>query len=418
MLAWVDRVQRRHAVLAFPYAVLRKYDDDEAGRDAALIAYYGFLSVFPLLLLGVAVVSRALVRDAGLRESVVEAIVPPALGATVDEALASLPTSTLAFVAGLVGLLLSATGVAYSVDRTVNHVAAVPRGDRAGAVVRFLRAVLTVVVLLAGVVAVGCLTVVVAALPGLPLTGRVVVASGSAVIAFAVLLACGWLLLDRPVPVRELCLPAAIGAALVAAMLHLGTRLLAFLVAGAGPVYGGFATVAGVFTLLSLLSHGLVLAAEVAAVRHARLWPRAVDRSRPTVADARALLLLCREQDRTPALRVDVSDVPADQPSEVSRVAGQRVADDGRGEQGEGQRVQPAHVREREPDRPVALDADVHGVRQRDRRDGSQHQHHQTEQDATGDELARPDGTAEHQPRDEHRHPDVGQRQQDGRGQV
>jgi uncharacterized BrkB/YihY/UPF0761 family membrane protein len=418
MLAWADGLQRRHAVLGFPYAVLRKYDDDEAGRDAALIAYYGFLSMFPLLLLGVAVVSRVLARDAELRESVVEAIVPPTLAATVDRTLASLPTSTPAFVAGLIGLLLSATGVAYSVDRTVNHVAAVPRGERAGMVVRFLRAVVTVVILLVGVVTVGCLTVVAAALPGLPLTGRVVVASGSAMVAFAVLLACAWLLLDRPVPVRELCLPAALGAGLVVLMLHVGARLLALLVTGAGPIYGGFATVAGVFTLLSLLSRGLVYAAEVAAVRYARLWPRAVDRSRPTGADGRALLQLCREQERTPQLRVDVSVGAADQPPDLPGVAGQRVADDGGGQQREGQHVQPAHVREREPDRAVPLDADVHRVRQRDRRDWPQDEHHHAEQDTARHEQARRDGAAEHQPRDEDRHGDVGQRQEDGRGHL
>ena len=58
IIAWADRLQRRHGVLGFPYAVVKKYGDDEGGRQAALITYYGFLSIFPLLLLGVAVLSR------------------------------------------------------------------------------------------------------------------------------------------------------------------------------------------------------------------------------------------------------------------------------------------------------------------------------------------------------------------------
>src|SRR5580693_8194757 len=58
--AWADRLQREHTVLGFPYAVVKKYGDDEGGRQAALITYYGFLSIFPLLLLGVAVLSRVL----------------------------------------------------------------------------------------------------------------------------------------------------------------------------------------------------------------------------------------------------------------------------------------------------------------------------------------------------------------------
>jgi membrane protein len=366
MLGWADRTQRRHVVLAFPYAVVRKYSDDEGGRDAALIAYYGFLSVFPLLLLGVAVVSRALVGDAELRQRVVDAIVPETLRSTVDDALASLPTSTLAFTVGLVGLLVSATGVVYTVDRALNHIAAVPRWARAGFVVRLVRAVVTVAVLLAGVVAVGVLTVAVAAVPGLPLTGRVLGMLGTTLVVFGVLLACGRMLLDRPAPLRSLWPAAVVGAAAVTAVLNVGAVLLTVLVTGAGPVYGGFATVAGIFTLLTLISRVLVYAAEASAVHHARLWPRAMDPTRPTEADARALALLCREQAPADGLRVDVSVPAADEPADRPGVAGEHLPGDGGGEERERQHVQPADVREREADRPVPLDADVHGARQHD----------------------------------------------------
>ena len=52
IIAWADRLQREHGVLGFPFAVVKKYGDDAGGRQAALITYYGFLSIFPLLLLG------------------------------------------------------------------------------------------------------------------------------------------------------------------------------------------------------------------------------------------------------------------------------------------------------------------------------------------------------------------------------
>jgi hypothetical protein len=41
IIAWADRLQRE---LGFPYAVVKKYGD-EGGRQAALITYYGFLSI-------------------------------------------------------------------------------------------------------------------------------------------------------------------------------------------------------------------------------------------------------------------------------------------------------------------------------------------------------------------------------------
>jgi len=33
IIAWADRLQRRHGVLGFPYAVVKKYGDDEGGRS-------------------------------------------------------------------------------------------------------------------------------------------------------------------------------------------------------------------------------------------------------------------------------------------------------------------------------------------------------------------------------------------------
>lgn len=36
--------------MAFPYAVSKKFGDDQGGNLAALLAYYAFLSIFPLLL--------------------------------------------------------------------------------------------------------------------------------------------------------------------------------------------------------------------------------------------------------------------------------------------------------------------------------------------------------------------------------
>jgi membrane protein len=90
--------------------------------------------------------------------------------------------------------------------------------------------------------------------------------------------------------------------------------LLARLVTKAGPVYGSFATVAGMFALAYLVGQALVYAAEVAAVRYARLWPRAVDLNHPTEADVRALTLLAREQERIPAARVSFSLAAPDPP--------------------------------------------------------------------------------------------------------
>src|SRR5215468_8570171 len=123
VIAWADRLQRRHGVLGFPYAVVKKYGDDDGGREAALITYYGFLSLFPLLLLGVAVLSRVLAANPDLRQQLISATVPEALQSTVERSAANLPKSTVPFIAGLIGLLFSGTGVVFSAYQTLNNVA-------------------------------------------------------------------------------------------------------------------------------------------------------------------------------------------------------------------------------------------------------------------------------------------------------
>jgi uncharacterized BrkB/YihY/UPF0761 family membrane protein len=304
IIAWADRLQREHGVLGFPYAVVKKYSDDEGGRQAALITYYGFLSIFPLLLLGVAVLSRVLAGHPDLRRRLTAEIVPPVLRPTIEHSLATLPTSTIPFVAGLIGLLFSGTGVVFSAYQTLNHLAAVPYRLRAPFVSRYIRVFAMLAMLLLGGLAVGTLTVVATALPGQPAVQTAAAALGSALIVFALLLFGARVLLARPAPVRALWPGAIVGTVAVTVVLNVGAPLLARLVAKAGPVYGSFATVAGMFALLYLVGQALVYAAEIAAVRYARLWPRALDLNRPTAADARALTLLAREQERIPAARV------------------------------------------------------------------------------------------------------------------
>ena len=47
VLRGVDLAQQRKPVLAFPYAVVKKFGDDQAGMLAALIAYYGARWITP-----------------------------------------------------------------------------------------------------------------------------------------------------------------------------------------------------------------------------------------------------------------------------------------------------------------------------------------------------------------------------------
>jgi len=307
---WADALQRRHPVLGYPIAVGKKYGDDQGARHAALLTYYGFLSLFPLLLLVVAVLSIVLSNNPDLRTQLVEAIVPVALQDTVYAALAALPTSGLPLVLGVLGLVLSGLGVVNSAFHTLNHVYGVPFRERPNYFVRMWRTITALVLLAIGAVASGGLTVIVGVVVDVPAISRGSAVVGTIAVTGLVMWALASLLLPRRVRVGA-AWPALLGSSVaVTALLTFGAILLPRFVARSGPVYGTFATIVGLFALLSLVFQAVVISAESAVVRRRRLWPRALDPLRPTDADRRALSQLAAQQRRIEPQRITTTFVP------------------------------------------------------------------------------------------------------------
>src|SRR5438128_3332172 len=75
VLRAADRFQQRHGALGFPVGVVKKFGDDHAGKHAALLAYYGFFSLFPLLLVFVTVLGYALANNPGLQRQLIDTVI-------------------------------------------------------------------------------------------------------------------------------------------------------------------------------------------------------------------------------------------------------------------------------------------------------------------------------------------------------
>ena len=67
-----DKFQQKHGVLGFPFAVLQKFGNDQAGSKAALIAYYGLFALFPLLMLFTTILGYLLHNNDQLRKNLVD----------------------------------------------------------------------------------------------------------------------------------------------------------------------------------------------------------------------------------------------------------------------------------------------------------------------------------------------------------
>jgi membrane protein len=311
VLSRLDDLQRRHSALGFPYAVLRKYLDDEGVKLAALLTYYGFLSVFPLLLVVVAILTEVLASRPALQEDLIDQLVGAELKPTIDQALDQLPPSGIPLFIGIIGLLFAGLGGVLAAYTTLNRIWAVSRRDRLGLGRRYVRALTMLVVVLVGAITAAGFGVLASAvdLPAVQLVGG---AAGSFIVIVTVLVLAHKVLTSRPLQFREIWVSCTLAAVAVLALSSWGAAVLPALIARSGPVYGSFATVVGVFALLYLTSQAVVFTAEVSPVRVFRLFPRSLVRTARTSADIRALTLLAREQELLPDEHIVVTFIQGD----------------------------------------------------------------------------------------------------------
>ena len=139
-----DAWQRRHRRVGFVVGVFRKFGDDRASAHAALIAYYAFLSLFPLLLAFVSILGFVLEDDPALQEDIVDSALAriPVIGAQLGDEVQPLTGSGVALAIGLVGALWAGLGVTLALGRAFDAIWDVPRLEQRGPVTRRVRGAL------------------------------------------------------------------------------------------------------------------------------------------------------------------------------------------------------------------------------------------------------------------------------------
>jgi membrane protein len=272
-----DRWQRRHRAPALAVAVVRKFADDRASTLAALIAYYAFFSVFPLLLVLVSLLGFVLEDDPSLVDDVLDSAFGriPVIGAQLRDDVEPLTGSTLALVVGLAGALWAALGVTLALTRAFDVIWDVPRLDqRTGVRARLAGLVVLTVFGLALIAS----TIVGALAGGGSGPGGLGAATllASLAVNTAVLVAVFALLTGPPRRLAALLPGAATAAVGLLALQAIGGWYVDRAVARAGETYGTFAVVIGLLSWFWLVAHVLLFAAELNVVLRRRLWPRAL----------------------------------------------------------------------------------------------------------------------------------------------
>jgi membrane protein len=304
----LDRLQRRHAVLGFPIGVVTKFSDDQAGHLAALMAYYGFFALFPLLLVLVTVLGFVLREDRGLYADIVDSAIAqfPVIGQDIK--VDALGGSTAALAIGIVGAVWAGLGITVAGQRAMNEVWAIPHRLRRNFLTARVRGLLILFVLaLLNVAVTTAVGLLVGGLGGPALT--IAGFFASALLDVVLFWAVFRLFTSRTIPTRQLWLGIAIAAVGWALLQTVGAFYVDRVVRHANATYGLFAIVIGLLSWLYLGGQLLLLAAEANVVRARRLWPRSVMEP-VTAADVQALRAAARVEERRDGERIDVTFEP------------------------------------------------------------------------------------------------------------
>ncbi len=288
----LDAYQRNHRRAGFVYAITKKYGEDEAGYQAALMAYYGFLSLFPLLLVLTTLIRLTFHDDSSVHRSLVNGVTNyfPTIGNDLTHNIHSMGGNGLALLLGLLVTLYGARGVADTFRSTVNHVWETPYVRRPGFPWSLLRSVRMMVVGGIGLILAPVISGYAAAAGRGPLFWL-----ASLTVTLLILFGVFLFLLQASLPsthkLSELWLAALLAAIGLQILQSLGSLLIARELKHLDVLYGTFAVVLGLLFWLYLQAQVIVYALEAATVRTFRLYPRSVILGQPLAADSHAFHL-------------------------------------------------------------------------------------------------------------------------------
>jgi membrane protein len=278
----LDGYQRRRRWLGFPSAVVLKFFDDKGGYLTALITHYGFLSLFPLLLIATTVLGWLLHDHPLLAQQLIGSALAqfPIIGDQLTDTARPLRGSAPALVTGILVALYGGLGFTTALQTAFNQIWGVPVDARPDPLFTRLRGLALLALLAVWVLLTTGLTALTSAagtgIPSLGTAFSIVATVASILVNGAVFVLTFRVLTARPLSNRDV-LPGAAAAALTWQILQtVGAAWVSHELRGMTAAYGLFGVVLGLLAWIYLQSLVIVLAAEVNVVRIDGLWPRAV----------------------------------------------------------------------------------------------------------------------------------------------
>jgi len=308
-----DAFQQRHSWAAFPVAVGRKFSDDRAGSLGAVIAYYAFLAVFPLLLVLVVVLGVVLHGHPALQQKALGSALAdfPVIGGALRTNVSGLHRTGLSLVLGLLGTLVGARGVANAAQYAFNTVWAVPYKRRPGFPGSQFRSFAAIGVIGLGVLTTTVLSGFAEGVSHLPVLVQAGVRAAAFATSLALNIALFWLgfriTTAAEVPTRALRTGAVLAAVAWQILQAAGGYLIGHELRHASTLYGVFGLVLGLLFWLHIQAQLTLFVVEADVVRTRGLWPRSLLPPPYTEADRESFTAYAKVEERHDEVTVDVT---------------------------------------------------------------------------------------------------------------
>jgi membrane protein len=279
--ARLDAFQQRHPAAGFPLAVIYKFFDDHGTYLAAILTYYAFVSLFPLLFLLTAILGVVLHGNPHLQQQILHSTLSrfPVIGSQLGDP-KGLTGTTAGVTFSIIVSIYGALGVAQAAQHAMNVAWRVPRNERPNPFKSRGRSIVLIGTVGLGIIATTGLSALSSSADAFGAqigTGlKTLVTVGSVAINAALFLLAFRVACARDVTVRQIA-PGALLASVLWQGLQLGgTAYVGHVVKNASATNGVFALVLGLLAWMYLAAFLVVMCVELNVVRALRLYPRAL----------------------------------------------------------------------------------------------------------------------------------------------
>jgi membrane protein len=306
---WANQLQQKHAFIGFPYAVVKKFGDDHGGYQAALLTHYGFLSLFPLMLVLITALHLIFSSNEALQADILASVSAyfPLLGEELTSNIDGMDGKTgIGLIIGILFTLYGARGAADAMRFALDNMWQIPKEYRSSFPKSLIRSLSMMGVGALGLLATAGASVLTSGL-GKAVWVKVVVNILGFIILSAAMTATFRIATSRKIGTKSLWVGATIAAFVIQLLLTFGGILVSNQLKGLDSLYGTFAIVLGLLFWIYLLAQVIVYAAEIDTVRAFKLWPRSLIAEEPTPADKKAYALRAKTETYIDQQEVDVN---------------------------------------------------------------------------------------------------------------